>query len=151
MKSQTSTGFLPQLCSSSRRCAVSFGSTAPVERTLNSIEYCCRSKQVSIFIFFERFCFFDCKKLIQLCLGRLRVLNMFRFTPVRSLPYFPPASREHLRKFFLRIHSHRRIFVLFSHRYATILVNIHVREKREVRKPEAQGRLHALCQVSLLE
>ena len=31
--------------------------------------------------------------LIQLCLGRLRVLSMFRFIPVRSLIYFPTTSR----------------------------------------------------------
>ena len=49
------------------------------------------------------------KMLTQLCLGRLRVLSMFRFTPVRSFPHHFAASRKRLRMSFLsaRRNSHR--------------------------------------------
>ena len=41
------------------------------------------------------------KMLTQLCLGRLRVLSMFRFTPVRSFQHPFTARRERLRLSFL--------------------------------------------------
>ena len=46
---------------------------------------------------------FQLKLLIQLCLGRLRVLNMFRFTLVRSISYPPTSSRERNRVWILDV------------------------------------------------